>query len=160
MPVTNPVTESMVDATNNILLSRADLRIKALASLQLNDGRKQNQWNGIPNVVSPDGRYACFLFGPGNCQLAIWDIDKEGAGQILTEAKLLGSSAMSFHPDGRRLGFVSAPQPITIWDIEKNKFDEDISLSGKTLGPIAFSPDGKLLAWVLKSTVDTVSAIS
>ena len=149
MPVTNPVTESMVDATNNILPSRADLRIEALASLQLNDGRKQNQWNGIHNVVSPDGRYACFLFGPGNCQLAIWDI-----------AKLLGSSAMSFHPDGRRLGFVSAPQPITIWDIEKNKFDEDISLSGKTLGPIAFSPDGKLLAWVLKSTVDTVSAIS
>ncbi len=245
-----PVTESMVDATNNILPSRADLRIEALASLQLNDGRKQNQWNGIHNVVSPDGRYACiidtlpkfritlfdiaqhqevrhwedpamlganyclspdarmlavhqrqgliqlwnladskrgrvlewpasetrsekdmadalrnpgriqklefssdghnltgYMFGPGNCQLAIWDIEKEGAGQILTEAKLLGSSAMSFHLDGRRLGFVSAPQQITIWDIEKNKFDEDISLSGRTIGPIAFSPDGKLLAW-------------
>jgi glucose repression regulatory protein TUP1 len=104
-------------------------------------------------AVSPDGKT---IVTPGDAKdMWIWDIEKERIrDKWSAQFKLV--HAVTFSRDGRILiaaggngnlpGSQLFPGQVTIWDVRTGKRLQTFKALDVTIGKIALSPDGKLLA--------------
>ena len=100
-------------------------------------------------------------FGPGSARLALWAegttfrvLNAETGGVIAEiDAHPVGSQAVLFHPDGRRLAIAEGQSQVRIWDLDRNEAAFVLDGPG---GAVGFSPDGTRLVSNAKGRLATL----
>jgi WD40 repeat protein len=94
-------------------------------------------------AFSADGKT---LASQTSTSVRMWDVADDaraGARLKLTLQGLQLGSGFAFSPDGRSVAADSEPNSLTLFDLETRS---GVALAQPSLGPLAFSPDGKTLA--------------
>jgi WD40 repeat protein len=103
-------------------------------------------------TLSPNGRYAAAELGPGGNGTRLWELP---SGKVLCDLegpRSYGQGKLAFSADGKLLGSCSSSDPsLFIWDASSGEVARRLPTGGGQQGgifpcPIAFSPDGRLVA--------------
>jgi WD40 repeat protein len=95
-------------------------------------------------TFSPDRRVVAVQ---GEDVLEVWDID---AGRKLGKCP---GKVLALSPDGQHLVSCPAPGRLVLWKVRTGKALARIEQKNPTASLAAFSPDGRLLAWSLGSSI-------
>jgi WD40 repeat protein len=98
-------------------------------------------------AFSPDGRT---LAVAGRHRISLWNLDRQARTVLATPEVPFGTDAVAFAPDGRTLA-VGAGDRVVLWDLASRTRRASLLLPtgmAGNLGPLAFSPDGGVLAAV------------
>ncbi len=94
-------------------------------------------------ALSADGK--TLASGSKDGTVKLWDVETE-ADRATLRVHSGGVEALAMTRDGKILATGSAESAIKLWDIPKGKLLKTIPLhEGERSGPLAFSPDGRLL---------------
>jgi WD40 repeat protein len=124
------------------IASRKDdaITLRRFASGEINHQFEHK--DGLGNLVfGPDGRR---LVSVGRETIYIW---QTGSGNLVHQLKLDGQlQGYEISPDNRWIAVGNSGGPPVVWDIESGEAVSRLATSGVAAAPIAFSPDGQLLA--------------
>jgi CHAT domain-containing protein/tetratricopeptide (TPR) repeat protein len=107
-------------------------------------------------VFSPDGRRLAVIDAKG--ALAVWNAE---TGKPMLPAIVSAAAKLAaFSPDGRVLASAGAGREIKLWDAQTGRQTGVIASQAETIGALAFSPDGGLLAVAENGTAEFLGAVS
>ena len=105
---------------------------------------------------TPDGQYLVLIGGSG--KLKVYDWRKVvNSGLFATTSYLEGTIALAISPDQRTLATRAVNGSVTLWDRMSRKEVQSFPLNDTGFGNLAFSPDGKSLAWVSRKALRVLS---
>ena len=122
---------------------------------QLTSGSRVNR---LP-VVSPDGQYVVFLSDrSGNPHL--WRMNIDGSDPRQLTSGELGEQAAQFSPDGRWIVYMTAQtNRRSAWKVPADGASPPVRITEKESSYPSVSPDGKMIAYFYKQSVDSPSRI-
>jgi WD40 repeat protein/uncharacterized caspase-like protein len=113
--------------------------------------------NFLTVAVDPRGRFLASASSDGLIRL--WDLYSDAPPRALASESIKPASASSirknqaiaFSPDGTTLASGGLYEGVRLWNLSTGK--QSATLTGDSVGPLAFSPDGKYLAGVEFKTI-------
>jgi RNA polymerase sigma factor (sigma-70 family) len=116
-------------------------------------GSQSDQYLAL--VVSPDGKVVGTQTMPGT--ICLWDLATGRELREITKGGITFSTPMGpaqrtlgvglvFSPDGKSLAARAQDKTICLWEVATGKAERQFAANPEDSGPLAFSPDGKILA--------------
>ena len=145
---------SLALSPNGRLLAAGSLyaQTKSARLWDINTGRVLHTWKDQGQVAfSPDGKWVATSavepnrkYDGSDALVRVWNVSTGKLGFTLLAREGESADAVAFAPKGLMLA-VNGLNPTRLWDLRRNKIVQAFPPSTFS-GPIAFSPDGKVLA--------------
>jgi WD40 repeat protein len=144
---------AVLSADSRTVATLRDSGKVSLALLGVDSGKTKhhvelNTKDSTPLALATDGQRVAFLrawHDPGrSAELTVWDIT---SGEEVKVHRKENARSVVLSPDGRLAALVGDRQPVTVHDLQSGtpwpRLEQQVDAIS---GPLAFSPDGRLLA--------------
>jgi WD40 repeat protein len=124
---------------------------------QIKDTPERQGASLVSAVLSPDGRRLIGVENRGD--IAVWDV---ATGRELYCVHGRAGFGLALSPDGRTLAVgwcgERGGQQVVLWDVETGKHLRELRGSDRYVSALAFSPDGKVLAFAEQTALGAAKA--